>query len=376
MKRIMAALLAVWLLLGASAALGELGFAEIAKENVNVRDSAGGKMLWQLNSPQSVYVFEEKTVGKYLWCHVSTYVGKNPKTGWIRGDMLRFLSDEFYDVVDVIAGETYVMGLRSDGTVAILGDDMPHAPCIETVRTWKNIREIGTRVCSAYGLTDKGVVRAVGLETNFDGMKASHIGEGYPYPMDAQGRFLYDEWTRVWEKNGNWKFWMGDDVLGDEAIASVIGEFITPEYILLKSGRAFVIEDAITQGRNVREVSSDVPYTDLAGKHEHAFALRQDGRVDVIASRCGDDGRGAGCAACADVKAWTDVVQIEASYEYVLGRKSDGTVLYVGKDDRIRRQVAKWTNVVDIAAAPECCIALFADGSVAMAGQHHEGYFR
>ena len=376
MKKMTAALLALWMMLSACAALGELGFAEIAKEDVNVRDSAGGKSLWQLDSPQSVYVFEEKTVGKHLWCHVSTYVGKNPKTGWIRGDMLRFLSDEFYDIVDVIAGETYVIGLRSDGTVAILGDDMPHAPCIETVRTWKNIREIGTRVCSVYGVTDQGVVRAVGLQANFNGMKAAHIGQGYPYPLDAHGRFLYDEWKDVWKESGNWQFWMGDDVLADDVIVKVIGESITPEYILAQNGRAYVIENANSKLQNIRELTTDVPYIDLSGANRHAFALRQDGRVDVVDFRCGDDGRGAGCAACAEAGGWTDIVQVEASYECVLGRKSDGTVLYAGKNDRIRRQVAKWTNVIDIAAAPECCIALFSDGSVAMAGQHHEGYFR
>ena len=138
MKKAIGFLLTLLMMLQAGLALGELGFAEIAKENVNVRESAGGKTLWQLDAPQSVYVFEEKTVGKYLWCHIATYIGKNPRTGWIRGDMLRFLSDEFYDIVDVIADRTYVMGLRSDGTVAIMGDDMPHAPCIDTVRRWKN----------------------------------------------------------------------------------------------------------------------------------------------------------------------------------------------------------------------------------------------
>jgi len=376
MKKRMAIVLAALMTLICSCALGELGFAEIAKENVNVRESAGGKTLWQLDSPQSVYVFEEKTVGRHLWCHVSTYVGKNPKTGWIRGDMLRFLSDEFYDIVDVIADQTYVMGLRSDGTVAILGDDMPHAPCIETVRTWKNIREIGTRVCSAYGVTDQGVVRAVGLEARFDGMKATHIGEGFPYPMNKKRQFLYDEWKKIWNDNGNWEFWMGNGVLGEEELITVIGESITPEYILTKNGHVFVVEDHMTMWKNVREVTTDVPYIDLSGANRHAFALRQDGRVEVVDSRCGDDGRGAGCAACAGVAAWTDVVQVEASYDYVLGRKSDGTVLYAGKDDRIRRQVAKWMNVIDIAAAPECCIALFEGGSVAMAGHHHEGYFR
>lgn len=376
MKKTIAVLLTLCMVLAASLALGELGFAEIKKDNVNVRDAAGGKSLWQLNSPQSVYVFEEKTVGKYLWCHVSTYIGKNPKTGWIRGDMLRFLSDEFYDIVDVVADRTYVMGLRSDGTVAILGDDMRHAPCIDTVRTWKNIREIGTRVCSAYGLTDKGVVRAVGLQDNFDGMKASHIGQGYPYPLDAQRRFCYDEWRRVWKENGNWEFWMGDGVLDDEGLIAVIGEFLTPEYVLMKNGCALVIEDHLAMHRNIREVTTDVPYIGLSGRNRHAFALRQDGRVEVIDSRCGDDGRGAGCAACAGVAEWTDVVQVEATDRYVLGRKSDGTVLYAGRDEKMARQIAKWTNVIDIACESESCIALFEDGSVAMAGHHHEGYFR
>lgn len=172
MKKMIAALLALMMLLTGGCALAELGFAEVRKENVNIRESAGGAMRWQVDAPQSVYVYEEKTVGGQLWCHVSTYIGKNPQTGWIRGDMLRFLSEEFYDVVDVIAGISYVMGLRSDGTVAIMGDDMPHASCIDQVRTWKNIRAIGTRVCSAYGLTEEGVLHGVGLQKNFNGIRA------------------------------------------------------------------------------------------------------------------------------------------------------------------------------------------------------------
>lgn len=370
MKKTTILLLLLAMLLASASALGELGFAEIAKESVNVRDGAGGKTLWQLDAPQSVYVFEEKTVGKHLWCHVSTYIGKNPRTGWIRGDMLRFLSDEFYDIVDVVADRTYVMGLRSDGTVAILGDDMRHAPCIDAVRTWRNIREIGTRVCSAYGLTDKGVVRAVGLQDNFDGMKASHIGEGYPYPMDAQGRFLYDEWRNLWKDNENWKFWMDEELLGDAPLKTVIGETLNPQAVLTQDGRVLVIDFADT----ARYFETDVPYIDLSGKHTYTVALRQDGRVEMIDSQCAVTG--GECVVCEEIKSWTDVAQVEASGEYVLGRKHDGTVLYAGKDKRMARQVAAWTNVIDIACEPESCIALFADGSVAMAGHHHEGYFR
>ena len=75
MKKIGILLLVLAMVCICANALGELGFAEIKKDNVNVRESAGGKQLWQLDAPQSVYVFEEKTVGKYLWCHVSTYIG-------------------------------------------------------------------------------------------------------------------------------------------------------------------------------------------------------------------------------------------------------------------------------------------------------------
>jgi len=263
-----------------------------------------------------------------------------------------------------------VMGLRSDGTVAILGDDMRHAPCIETVRTWKNIREIGTRVCSAYGLTDKGVVRAVGLQQNFDGMKASHIGEGYPYPMDAQRRFLYDEWRRTWKDNDNWQFWMGEKLLGDVLLVKIIGEAINPQAVLTKDGRVLVIDFTDT----ARHFESDVPYIDLSGIHSHTVALREDGRVETIVSQCA--AKLGGCAVCTQMESWTDVVQVEAAGEYVLGRCSDGSVLYAGKDERMARQAAKWTGVTDIAAAPECCIALFEGGNVAMAGHYHESYFR
>jgi len=368
MKRWMTFALAALMMLACSCALGELGFAEIKKDNVNVRETAGGKTLWQLDSPQSVYVYEEKTVGKYLWCHVSTYIGKNPRTGWIRGDMLRFLSDEFYDIVDVVANRTYVMGLRSDGTVAILGDDMPHAPCIETVRKWKSIRQIGTYVCSAYGLTDKGVVRAVGLQDNFDGMKASHIGQGYPYPMDAKGRFLYDIWEGIWEGNANWEFWMGKKLLGDTPLITVIGETLNPEVMLTKDGKVLVIDHTDT----ARHFEADVPYVDLSGIHTHTVALRADGRVETIVSQCVRER----CVVCEQIQSWTDIVQVEAAGEYVLGRRSDGTVLYAGKNEQMARQVAGWTSVIDIAAEPESCIALFEGGSVAMAGHHHEGYFR
>ena len=84
-------------LLAACAAPGcaEIGFAEVNREGVNFRKAPGGEFIARFDAPQSVYVFEEKTVDGKRWCHVYTFVGKRTRDGWIRGDMLRFLSDEF-----------------------------------------------------------------------------------------------------------------------------------------------------------------------------------------------------------------------------------------------------------------------------------------
>ncbi len=368
MKKTMTVMLALCMLLFCAAALGELGFAEVRMDSVNVRDAAGGKMIFKVDAPQSVYVFEEKTVGKHLWCHVCTYRGKNDVEGWIRGDMLRFLSEEFTDILDVVAGRSYVMGLRADGTVAIMGDDMPHAPCIDSVRGWKNICEIGTRVCSAYGLTADGTVRAVGLQKNFHGIRAAHIGTGYPYPLDAEGRFLYDEWKRAWEDGGNWRLFMGEAVLGDTPLAEVIGESVNPRYVLTKDGR--VIFTDVLEG--VKEFAADVRYVGLAGYHAHTVALREDGRVDVIFCRSDH----VPCSACTAVAAWTDVVQVDAMDGDVVGLRADGTVLYAGEHAWMARQIPAWTGVARIALGEDCCIALFPDGHVEMAGKRKEGYFR
>lgn len=374
MKNMIAALLALMMLLAGGGALAELGFAEVRKENVNIRESAGGARRWQVDAPQSVYVYEEKTVSGQLWCHVSTYIGKNPQTGWIRGDMLRFLSEEFYDVVDVIAGRSYVMGLRSDGTVAIMGDDMPHAPCIDQVRTWKNIRAIGTRVCSAYGLTEEGVLHGVGLQKNFNGIRADQIGVGYPYPLDAQGHFLYEEWARAWDEDvDNWSVFALDDFMGNAELVSAIGEGTNPRFVLAKDGCVYEFSYPVG-GDTVLQYSNDVPYIGVSGLNEHTLALRQDGLVDTI--RCIGLDEGKRCAVCDGVAAWTDVVQVEAAGTYALGLRSDGTVLYAGGDRTMARQVAAWSGVKDIAAQAECSIALFDDGHVEMAGHYHEYYFR
>ena len=140
MKKKMLMLLILALLAAPVSALCEIGFAEVKKTDVNMRREPGGKIIVRLDAPQSVFVMEEQQEKGHLWCHVYTVHGKDTVDGWIRADMLRFISDEFADIVQVQAGDHYVTGIRRDGTAAIMGDDMPHMPCIDTVRTWRDVK--------------------------------------------------------------------------------------------------------------------------------------------------------------------------------------------------------------------------------------------
>ena len=369
MKKIGIMLLVLAMVCICANALGELGFAEIKKDNVNVRESAGGKMLWQLNAPQSVYVFEEKTVGKYLWCHVSTYIGKNPKTGWIRGDMLRFLSEEFYDIVDVEASTNYVLGIRSDGSVAIMGDDMRHSPCIETVRTWKNMKQVCSHSVGVQGLTYDGVVRAVGRQQNLAGMKANKICGQYAYPIDKYGEFAFGEWNDAW----SWDTTQETDMLRGINLFEVYGTEATIAAVLTAEGKIllFGTDDPLEESlwtRWIDEMSFDNgPYTDIDQYHMTFVALRADGRVEA---NCGHEG------ASVNTDAWEGVVKVAAGYAFVMGLKGDGTVYFSGADAAQKRQVEAWSGIVDIAGGQDFCVGLRLDGTVVMAGHYHEGYFR
>ena len=67
MKKIWKILLLLVLLAACAApACGEIGFAEVNREGVNFRKAPGGAYISRLDAPQSVYVFEEKTVDAKL----------------------------------------------------------------------------------------------------------------------------------------------------------------------------------------------------------------------------------------------------------------------------------------------------------------------
>lgn len=353
MKRIAFLLLLAALLSAGVSALGEIGFAEIKMENVNVRKAPGGARIMQLDAPQSVFVFEERQESGVLWCHVNTIRGKDCVDGWIRGDMLRFLSEEFTDVVSVQAGYHYVTGVRSDGTVAIMGDDMPHMPCIETVRSWTDVRQASSWNCSAFALDAQGRLLTVG---RFDNMYQEKTAARYtnrvPILLDEDGCVLASFWGDMEAVRMHWP-----QLLEGTNYQKVLGSENWARVALTADGRVQCFDGyEAHQGIFVNE-----PYTDIAFFWNVIYALRTDGRVDAATNHE---------HAASRVEGWENVVQISAGEDHALGLKADGTVYYAGGDARHAQQVAAWTNVRQVSAGKGYSIALLEDGGVVMAGAY------
>lgn len=348
-------------LLAACAAPGcaEIGFAEVNRNGVNFRKAPGGEFIARFDAPKSVFVFEEKQVKGQLWCHAYTNIGKSNRAVWIRGDMLRFLSDEFYDVVSVQAGDHYVTGVRANGTVAILGDDMPHLPCIDEVRNWRNIAQVTSWICSAYALDTNGKLLTVGRNSMYGTGTAAKLCGNEPILLDADGRIMPETWR--WAEEGVYPYAREQlEEIGDTRCVKVLGCERVLFGALTADGRLLCVGEM----KNLQPAFAHVPYVDADLYGDTIVALRRDGRVDAAGRS------GAWDAGLLDVSGWTDVVKVAAGAQHLLGLRADGTVYYAGDDERHARQVAQWTNVKDIDAGNGTSIALMADGSVAMAGAY------
>lgn len=373
MKRMAAVCLFLMLCLYAAGALAQRGFAEVAKDSVNLRKSPGGDQITQLPMGQSVYVMEEQAEGDQLWCHVYTYIGKNPRSGYIRADMLRMLGDEFHDVVSVEAGDMYVLGLRADGTVAIMGDDMPHSPCLATVRDWQNMAQVCSYSVGVHGITREGVIRAAGRKAaGTEGLHASRISGVIGFPIDGNDEMMIEAWALSFPERALTGL---PEWLRGVRVRELLGAETDPYAALTMDGQVLVSADwpgYELGGR--RDAFVNGPYVDLDLHFGILAALRADGRVDATGwVEAGETARAA--AACA-TESFTDVVKVEAGLDFVLGLRADGTVCFAGADESHAAQVRALRDVVDIAAGSRFAIALLADGSVAMTGAYTEEYFR
>lgn len=87
--------------------------------------------------------------------------------------------------------------------------------------------------------------------------------------------------------------------------------------------------------------------------------LKTDGTV--VATGRNSDGQ-------CDVSNWESIISVSAGFEHTVGLKSDGSVVAIGSNDYGQCNVSKWENIVQVVAGNQCTIGLQSDGRLLFAG--------
>ena len=112
----------------------------------------------------------------------------------------------------------------------------------------------------------------------------------------------------------------------------------------------------------VAPVLAEVDWTDIEQVDGGGFfmvGLKSDGTVVAV----GDNSRGQ-----CNVGGWTDIIQVDAGLDNTLGLKSDGTVVAVGDNDHGRHDVGGWTDITQVDTGTWHTVGLKSDGTVVAVG--------
>lgn len=115
-----------------------------------------------------------------------------------------------------------------------------------------------------------------------------------------------------------------------------------------------------------RELNALVKNTLSAGE-QNTVAIKSDGTVLA----CGLEGKK---GRIEGIRSWTDVKGVYASWVFELALKTDGRVIFNGKDIYgIQKGVSEWTDIIDISTGSRHVLGLKSDGTVVSVGKNDFG---
>ncbi len=232
------------------------------------------------------------------------------------GQLCRYTLDDWSDIVAVSSGIYHAVGLRDDGTVITVGQNM-YGQC--DVQNWDNIVAISAGFFHTVGLRSDGTVVATGYNgdgqcdvQNWKDVVAIATGGGYTLGLKADGTLLAVGYNNMSQCN-------------------------------------------VTDWKDLVSVCAGDQYT---------LGLKTDGSLFAI---------GANSEGQCDVHTWKDIISIGAGFVHSLGLKSDGSVVAAGSNYRGECSVSNWSNVVAFAAGESHSIGLLEDGTVVATGSNDFG---
>lgn len=213
------------------------------------------------------------------------------------------------DTVDV--GYDHTVGLKSDGTVLVVGDNR-YGQC--DVSEWRDIVAISAEAYHTVGLKADGTVVAVGDN-------------------------LYDQC----EVSG-WR----------NIVAITVNDAHT---VGLKSDGTVVAVGNNMDGQC--EVSGWRNIVAISAGDDHTVGLKADGTVVAVGNNYSGQ---------CNVSEWRDIVAISAGDFHTMGLKADGTVVAVGYNEYGQCEVSGWKDIVSISAGWGLSVGLKSDGTMVVAG--------
>jgi len=261
---------------------------------------------------------------------------------------------DWTDIIQVAAGDTQTVGLKSDGTVVAVGwgyvrEEGEKGPC--EVGGWTGINQTAAGGLYTVGLKSDGTVVAVGY--NYDG-QCDVGGWANITQVAASGGH-----TVGLRSNGT-VVAVGACALGQCEVGNWTG-IIQVAAGSLHSVGLKTNGTAVAVGRN-RSGECDVGgWTGInqTAAGWHTVGLKSDGTV--VAVGVNHDGQ-------CDVGNWTGIIQVAAGSEHTVGLKSGGTVVAVGACAFGQCNVGNWTDIIQVAAGYAHTLGLKSDGTVVAAG--------
>ena len=216
----------------------------------------------------------------------------------------------------VSAGACHTVGLKSDGTVVVAGDNYRGQ---HNISGWRDIVAVSAGKYHTVGLKSDGTVVAVG--------------------DNELGQCDVSQWTDI--------------------VAVSAGGFHT---VGLKSDGTVVAVGDNESGQC--EVSQWTDIVAVSAGRDHTVGLKSDGTV-VAAGFAG--------LGQYEVSQWTDIVAVSAGGDYTVGLKSNGTVVAVGFNYYGQCDVSQWKDIVAVSAGWGYTVGLKSDGTVVAVGDNEDG---
>lgn len=367
------------------------GFGEFAMDDVNVRKTPGGDILFKKQRGEEVFIRSWQERGGHTWLEVNTYNADRvtPVDAWVRADMVVPPEILFTNVKQVAANHNMLIALKSDGTAVFGGQQHKHPELLQGAHpdTWRDVIQVAAGFYTVYGLKQDGSVYKWGMRGPENGIQGVMGADGALVPFQAID--AVDDSLLALMADGQLMALMGNNqrkqVLpagsGVQAFAAGYGYY--DDVLYIQGGRVHSTwtfhEGAFAQSdRDTLHSWQDIVLVEagmLASEWQSGTGISQgepivagirgDGAVVALSPKMNEDVRG-----------WTDIADIQAGNGFLVGLTAQGMALAAGQNKQlVRDDIAGWSGIVDIACGRTFCVGVTQDGTLLFAGDvqltHH-----